>query len=332
MISYDDYVINESPRVKRANTNKEPSPPKERRNSSVMSIDFICGNESVAEVKPANPVDILCNVAVDADYMDESTSKTVPMTLDHKDPNTMSSPLCSSSMSSMSEDGLSDSKADSGVELSPRQWKDDESMNNDTSDGLVDYQPGLTTVEATTIPSIDSASTQQHTKPRKGESNKKNSKDDDEGLRCVACNCELRKEDISEQVGCDTMIAADLVTWTWTPSAIFTDWHPERCPRCERHYIIFRQEWPHRKIKKKEATKIIPEKLCSEKRSKPQLQPPSKKITATSKPKKGPKAPSPGNNRLDKATEEYLCRLFCRDDIQDPLSDFEGDEDELSFI
>ncbi|KAI9489535.1 hypothetical protein BDB00DRAFT_842871 [Zychaea mexicana] len=72
-----------------------------------------------------------------------------------------------------------------------------------------------------------------------------------ERLTCIACKRELRREEISEQVGCDTSITADLVTWTWTPSALFTDWRPKRCPRCERHFTLFAQEWPNRKEKKK---------------------------------------------------------------------------------
>ncbi|GAN05791.1 hypothetical protein MAM1_0101c05266 [Mucor ambiguus] len=70
-------------------------------------------------------------------------------------------------------------------------------------------------------------------------------------LACIACSRPLKKEDISEQVGADMSITNELATWTWSPSAIFTDWNPKRCPRCERHRTIFKQEWPNRKIKKK---------------------------------------------------------------------------------
>lgn len=70
-------------------------------------------------------------------------------------------------------------------------------------------------------------------------------------LVCIACSRPLKKEDISEQLGADVSVTNELATWNWSPSAIFTDWNPTRCPRCERHRTIFKQEWPNRKTKKK---------------------------------------------------------------------------------
>ncbi|RCH78045.1 Histone-lysine N-methyltransferase set9, partial [Rhizopus stolonifer] len=59
-------------------------------------------------------------------------------------------------------------------------------------------------------------------------------------LDCIGCHLTLQ----TNPGGTD-----ELATWTWSPSAVFIDWSPKRCPRCERHYSIFQQEWPHRKPK-----------------------------------------------------------------------------------
>ncbi|KAI9251055.1 hypothetical protein BY458DRAFT_524167 [Sporodiniella umbellata] len=57
-------------------------------------------------------------------------------------------------------------------------------------------------------------------------------------LDCIACHSPLA----SIPGG-----SGELATWAWSPSAVFTDWSPKRCPRCERHFAIFEWEWPERK-------------------------------------------------------------------------------------
>jgi hypothetical protein len=70
------------------------------------------------------------------------------------------------------------------------------------------------------------------------------------GLDCVACGRTLNSETVSDPSAADVAVANELATWTWSPSAAFADWRPQRCPRCERHVRVFNQEWPARKIKK----------------------------------------------------------------------------------
>ncbi|CAO3589791.1 unnamed protein product [Absidia cylindrospora] len=77
---------------------------------------------------------------------------------------------------------------------------------------------------------------------------------DKSGLNCMACGRALKSETISDESAADVAVANELATWTWSPSAAFTDWRPQRCPRCERHVRVFTQEWPARKINKKKAT------------------------------------------------------------------------------
>lgn len=73
-------------------------------------------------------------------------------------------------------------------------------------------------------------------------------------LRCLACDKPLAQK---ESTDAGDPVATELATWTWSPSAVFIDWFPKRCPRCERHFTIFNQEWPKRKIKAKKVKDVI---------------------------------------------------------------------------
>jgi hypothetical protein len=72
-------------------------------------------------------------------------------------------------------------------------------------------------------------------------------------LRCLACDKPLAQK---ESTDAGDPVATELATWTWSPSAVFIDWFPKRCPRCERHFTIFNQEWPKRKIKTKKVKEV----------------------------------------------------------------------------
>ncbi|KAI9350432.1 hypothetical protein BD770DRAFT_394492 [Pilaira anomala] len=169
-----------------------------------------------------------------------------------------------------------DSKADSAVSLSPieakkeeedRCWRrelDDglfnskEDQENRAFDDFFDDVSDLSSVSSWSSEDEEEEeeirTTKNNNNNNNNNSNKKSTKSSvnlNQELTCIACTRPLKKQDISEQVGADMSITNELATWTWSPSAIFTDWRPKRCPRCERHFTIFKQEWPNRKIKKK---------------------------------------------------------------------------------
>ncbi|KAI8338368.1 hypothetical protein BC941DRAFT_19215 [Chlamydoabsidia padenii] len=100
---------------------------------------------------------------------------------------------------------------------------------------------------STPSPSPVSTNKKEPTNKQKQPDNSKSKSD----LDCVACGRTLNSETISDPSAVDLAVANELATWTWSPSAAFTDWRPQRCPRCERHVRVFNQEWPSRKIKKR---------------------------------------------------------------------------------
>ncbi|KAG2231294.1 hypothetical protein INT48_006405 [Thamnidium elegans] len=165
----------------------------------------------------------------------------------------------------------SDSKADSAVSLSPRliTKNEDRCWRREMDDGLFNKQQDEYDEESRAlddffddVSDLSSVSSSWSSEDEEEEEViptksivKKQTKTVTptpiQDLTCIACTRPLKKQDISEQVGADMSITNELATWTWSPSAIFTDWRPKRCPRCERHFTIFKQEWPNRKIKKK---------------------------------------------------------------------------------
>lgn len=161
-----------------------------------------------------------------------------------------------------------DSKADSAVSLSPIEAKkeeEDRCWRREMDDGLFNSKEDQENRafddffdDVSDLSSVSSWSSEEEEEEEEIRTTKNNNKKPtkssvhlNQELTCIACTRPLKKQDISEQVGADMSITNELATWTWSPSAIFTDWRPKRCPRCERHFTIFKQEWPNRKIKKK---------------------------------------------------------------------------------
>lgn len=154
-------------------------------------------------------------------------------------------------------------------------------------------------------------------------------------LACVGCGKLLKNLDISEQAGADVSVTNELATWTWSPSATFLSWKPERCPRCERHYTIFKQEWPNRKIKKK---KILNRKLLKKGKKvsggsplKKQSSRPSSPFSAAAAVVKTKSLTEEPNHHL--TSTEPVCQI--QDDPEDlnyippsPLSEVVDDEEE----
>lgn len=234
-----------------------------------MSIDFLCGSSDDDDEQEHNTtrresdcplLDMLVDAAMDAEYLKESTNQiTVVVNPDiHRDAtNRVRLQQLPDSPQS------NESKADSAVSLSPRIIKKEMDLLDDFLDDVSD----LSSVSSTELSSWEEESEEEES--RKKQQHQQREKD----LVCVACSKPLRRQDISEQVGADMAITNELATWTWSPSAIFTDWRPKRCPRCERHYTIFKQEWPNRKIKKKKDTKNN-RKKPQKKKKKPSPPPP----------------------------------------------------------
>ncbi|KAG0176635.1 hypothetical protein DFQ28_007014 [Apophysomyces sp. BC1034] len=293
--------------------------PEDTKHQNVMSIDFLCCNEMEDDAiceqpKPNSPLDLLCNVVMDAKYLrvDESESTEITVIVDqeiHKDisidttekevdlqnteakksENTAISredSQRSSCVSSPYVDGeVNDNKADSAIGLSPhgsqrddfdeskvcdhddsqetamhKQWKED--ISNLSDEGFSDMGDFLDDIsDLSSVRSSDmwSDSEESISLPQKKTPLKKGRqpmKQESKDLLCIACGRALREE-VLEQSKPDLSIADELATWSWSPSALFTDWRPKRCPRCERHFTIFRQEWPNRKIKKPSNRKKI---------------------------------------------------------------------------
>jgi hypothetical protein len=236
----------------------------------------------------------------------------------------------------------SDSKADSAVSLSPRMivsnvkrdpeeedhsWRremDDGLFNKDEFDALDDFLDDVSDLSSVSSTELSNWTTEDddeaedddddsevepvNKKATKKASSPSNTPSTQE-LTCIACARPLKKQDISEQVGADMSITNELATWTWSPSAIFTDWRPKRCPRCERHYTIFRQEWPNRKIKKKKHSAI--EKLKKSKKNK--------------KPKK------PSNTNSKRSSPAATAAV--EEDVLTPLVfQIQDDPDDLNYI
>ena len=285
-----------------------------------MSIDFLCGREEQQQQQQqqqsSSPLNLLCDAVLDAEYSKGTKALTVLVGPDRKDTSAVSISMYYQESSPLSDDMSSDTKADSAVGMSPHSheghWKDEDNDDDDFDvDGLSDLLN-----DQSDLSSIGSADWSDHEQDSEDISDKPKSKATSapETLTCIACKRELRRDEISEQVGCDSSITADLVTWTWTPSALFTDWRPKRCPRCERHFTIFSQEWPNRKIKKKKKKQQQPMVADTQ----------HNKLKKTKKPRK---TPTP---KLKIDTD-----LCSNDDLFSPLtplSDYCGDEQDLFNI
>lgn len=355
----------------------EPVIKNKRRKSSVMSIDFLCGNQGQepksGERIPTSPLDLLCDAVMDAEYINvenkeqqQQEPKALTVLVDQKNVNSVSISMYYPGPSPVSDDEI---KADSAVSVSPtpHEWKEDLSSSSDEGveeeetplDDILDDVSDLSSVASSELDewsdldgNISSSSNSGKQLQRKASNSKKEENAKDGPLQCIACQRELRREEISEQLGCDTSITADLVTWTWTPSALFTDWRPKRCPRCERHYAIFNQEWPNRRQRK---SIIDSTRDTSSKKSIPSVK--HKSSTTTSTRKLSSSSPSLSNKKLNKkkATptssqpsssssptrsqhdppvttlqdQDAIDELFLYESPLTPLSEFGGDEEEL---
>lgn len=209
----------------------------------VMSIHFIC-HDRKEERRPSDSLDILADAVMEAKYMDlKNEESQYNITLTHP-----ASPSV----------GSSTSKADSAVSLSPRFsmmmmkkedmddhpcWRrvmDDTLFDDEFSrklDEILDDVSELSSVSSKELSNWDIF-------------RKRKKKEMDSVCVCVACSRPLRRPEVTEEVSSDITVTNELATWSWSPGAYFTNWNVKRCPRCERHYRIFRQEWPHRKPKK----------------------------------------------------------------------------------
>lgn len=104
------------------------------------------------------------------------------------------------------------------------------------------------------------------------------------GLDCVACGRTLNSETVSDPSAADVAVANELATWTWSPSAAFADWRPQRCPRCERHVRVFNQEWPARNIKKSTTSLNLTGRTEGTKRDSTLIVPPTKAASNKKRP------------------------------------------------
>ncbi|KAI9316068.1 hypothetical protein BX666DRAFT_291050 [Dichotomocladium elegans] len=300
-----------------------------------MSIDFLCGRQDEQQPVPTSPLHLLCDAVLEHEYInvERGQPKSLTVLVGQKcSNNAVSISMYCPGPSPVSENG--NSKADSAVSMSPQQqW----APLDEGFDGILDESSDLSTIASTELAGLsdmddieEQSDKDDYQKEPRGEKS--------DQLSCIACHRELRRDEISKQVGCDTSITADLVTWTWTPSAIFTDWRPKRCPRCERHYSIFDQEWPSRKPRKRILTnpqrqampviasgiKSKSKKTASPKKSKRKCSSSTpSKATAQSRKKHSPSTQLPKNN------EEGIDDLFLYESPLTPLSEFYGDEDEL---
>lgn len=229
VMSLDEPVV-QQPQPRRIRRVQNPTPesittptlpekaPDRRNSATVMSIDFLCGKqqpEAETGTEPPSALNLLCDAVLDASYLQVRPE------------------------SPSTDEG---SKADSAISLSPHKV-DEELLNKADEDYFGDNESECQEVGGpcwlddadSDLSSIDSAELAGWYK-------------EEPALTCIACHRAMDRDEIFQRAG---VADAGLVTWSWTPSAVFTDWRPKRCPRCERHYTIFHQEWPLRIFKRK---------------------------------------------------------------------------------
>ncbi|KAG2214444.1 hypothetical protein INT47_001000 [Mucor saturninus] len=268
-------------------TTEPVSPTTERMSRlKVMTIGFLCGSDREPVAEPERRIsdcpllDLLVDAVMDVEYLEENNhvahksqqgAVTVVVNPEiHRDAThrvlyqQQQLQKKKQHVSSPPPSESNESKADSAVSLSPRflEKKEDHCWRREMDDGLFSKQEDEDRFlddffdDVSDLSSVSSSawsSDEEDEAPVKPTKKKPTQITTNQDLTCIACSRPLKKQDISEQVGADMSITNELATWTWSPSAIFTDWRPKRCPRCERHFTIFKQEWPNRKIKKKKA-------------------------------------------------------------------------------
>lgn len=203
-----------------------------KKKLKVMSIDFICNENNKKESERRKSDSALLGLPQDTIVNSNQLQKEITVVVQPDLYQSQGSPSDSTN-------------ADSAISLSPEADNkeggilDDEDM--DVLDQFLDDLSDLSSVSSSVSlfdePVLKKQKNHNCTKPKK-----------EKDLTCIACLRPL--QNIPEQVGPDANLTHELATWTWSPSAVFTDWRPKRCPRCERHFTIFGQEWPTRREKK----------------------------------------------------------------------------------
>lgn len=263
----------------------EPISPSSSPNSKdkplVMSIGFLCAEEANAKaqslamqqqvlaprtpghqrVGSGSPLDLLCDAIMDAEFLHAQNARVAsagtPPKIEespqnailHQDPSTKTEGNhvdiqdIDTFEDSLFDDVLSDfDEFDDGI-------SDLSSIDSDLLSDVSDAETPPSSVSSTERPSMSrETSNQKMLYPRRRGSKQE--------LRCLACDKPLVQKEAADP---SDPVATGLATWTWSPSAVFIDWCPKRCPRCERHFAIFKQEWPKRKfkVKKQRPTVVV---------------------------------------------------------------------------
>lgn len=299
----------------------ETKPLPKKRDSAVMSIDFLCTNElnNQQRVKLDKPVDLLYDVVMDADMSIPNEEEHMAVRVRNRE-NYPPSPAYDSSSSPSTEDGSSnESKTADNLQQQQQHPRAEDSVAANASVAEKD----------------DTTRSNTAFKPVKEE----------ERLECVACGKNLQQEEISEQLGCNNPVTAELITWSWTPSAIFTDWRPKRCPRCERHYLIYNHEWPTRRIRKAREKESGNQEAISDSPADSTPNIPSNNVSVSTttismttssssrKPKSIKNLSKSKKRTTDPAVQAYVDKLLLTDCPLSPLSEYAGDEDlDVDFL
>jgi len=260
------------------NIKVEPLSPTVHNQPLVMSIGFLCSEEEKAKKEAAaatlaavnpkpdmhrtlghqrvhsgSPLDLLCDAIMDVEFLQAQSERVAATTTTGANVTRLEDPLAkpepkSEAMQDIDsfEDSLFDDvlsnfdEFDDGI-------SDLSSIDSDLLSDESDADTPPSSVSSNERPFISRAP--DH-KMAFQQQRRRGSKQE---LRCLACDKPLVQSKESSDPA--DPVATELATWTWSPSAVFIDWCPKRCPRCERHFSIFKQEWPKRKIKVKRVHK-----------------------------------------------------------------------------
>ncbi|KAM3579369.1 histone lysine methyltransferase Set9 [Umbelopsis sp. WA50703] len=246
----------------------------------VMSIGFLCAEDvkgaaqtlSVEHksatthtsghqrVGSGSPLDLLCDAIMDAEFLHAQNARVASAGVTTKTEEQAQNAILHNDQpgnpegqhvdmqdidtfeDSLFDDVLSDfDEFDDGI-------SDLSSIDSDLLSDVSDAETPPSSVSSNERPSMSrETSSQKMLYPRRRGSKQE--------LRCLACDKPLFQKESADPAD---PVVTELATWTWSPSAVFIDWCPKRCPRCERHFAIFKQEWPKRKFKvKKDRPTVI---------------------------------------------------------------------------
>lgn len=255
----------------------EPPSPTVHNQPLVMSIGFLCSEEEKAKKEAAaaaaaaaavdpkssaprpsshqrvhsgSPLDLLCDAIMDVEFMQAQSQRVAaastttnfiqpaePVKQEAKEIEHMRD--IDSFEDSLFDDVLSNfDEFDDGI-------SDLSSIDSDLLSEESDTDTPPSSVSSNERPSMSRESSDKWMMARRRGSKQE--------LRCLACDKPLVQK---ESTDASDPVATELATWTWSPSAVFIDWFPKRCPRCERHFTIFNQEWPKRKVKTKKVKEM----------------------------------------------------------------------------